>query len=144
MDQRDLILACLTASEGRAYRPVQIQKLVFLFQEKAPQAFPEGNLFNFEPSDYGPFDPTVYRVLEELADEDKAEIIGSPLDRNRLYRLSEGGVDAGREALNSLEGSYRDYLKTLSEWVLGQSFAGLVGAIYQEFPAMKVNSVFQE
>jgi len=38
-EKKQLILACLAASDGHPYEPVQIQKLVFLFQEKAPKLY---------------------------------------------------------------------------------------------------------
>jgi len=142
MNQRNLILACLAAGEGHLYEPVQIQKLVFLFQERAASLF-ETRPFSFRPYDYGPFAPAVYEVLERLGREGLVEIIGQPFNRRRFYQLSAEGKKPADEALASLPGPFRSYLMTLSQWVRCQSFAQLVGAVYREFPEMKANSIFQ-
>lgn len=142
-NKEQLVLACLAASEGKPYDPVQIQKLIFLFQEKAPQALTE-KFFNFQPKDYGPFDPSVYSTLEELSDRGVVEIHGKPFGKYRLYRLRDEAEEVAQSALDSLDPQYRDYLKRLSEWVKSLSFAKLIGSVYKEFPEMKVNSVFRE
>ncbi|MEN6518614.1 MAG: MarR family winged helix-turn-helix transcriptional regulator [Methanospirillum sp.] len=139
LDGRDLVLACLAAAGESSYEPVQIQKTLFLFQNRGLGQ----EIFQFVPYDYGPFDPTVYRTLEDLATDGLVEIRDSPFDRYRTYRLSPEGRVAGQATLEKLPEAKRDFLVRLSQWVRKRSFSELVGAIYKAYPEMKVNSVFR-
>lgn len=142
MTKRELVLACMAAAGVHPYQPVQIQKLVFLFQEKASPLFPQ-KPFAFRPYDYGPFDPDVYSCLEELAAEGIVEVLGMPFTRPRLYKLTDVGQDPARRALSSIPEPHQSFLLRLSEWVRSVSFAQLVGTIYREYPGMRANSIFQ-
>lgn len=140
MTKRELLLASLAAAQGGTYEPVQIQKLVFLFQEKAPGAFRK-KPFNFVPYNYGPFDQTIYSELDQMSSEGLVQIYyGMP----RSYALTKDGQTAADEALGKMSERFRSYLVKLSIWVRSISFSALVGAIYKEFPAMKANSVFRD
>jgi uncharacterized protein len=139
MEQKDLVLACMLAANGESYQPVQIQKLIFLFQERTQN----GKIFDFVPFDYGPYDPAIYHRLEELSDAGIVEIIGGPFAKYRLYKLTSIGNDKAKTEFNKLLPKEQEYLKRLSEWVRSLSFAQLVGAIYNEYPAMRQNSVFK-
>lgn len=143
MTKKELLFVCLAAAKGDTYEPVQIQKLVFLFQEKAPELFRK-KPFNFIPYDYGPFDQTIYSELDQMAGGGLVRIRPATYSTPRSYELTEAGKKAGDESLEKLEERFRDYLIRLSAWVRSISFAALVGAIYNEFPAMKVNSVFRD
>lgn len=142
MTPEKLVLACMTASKGVSYEPVQIQKLIFLFQENAKPLF-RSKPFSFKPHAYGPFDPRVYTVLEKLAAKGFTEIIGQPYDRRRLYKLADAGHETAKEALNSISEPYKSYLIDLSAWVHSLPFAQLVGAVYKAYPKMRANSIFQ-
>jgi hypothetical protein len=140
MTQKELLLACLAAAQGGSYEPVQIQKLVFLFQEKAPSAFRK-KPFKFVPYNYGPFDQSIYAELDQMSGEGLVRIYyGAP----RSYDLTDAGKKIAGESLIKLDARFQDYLIRLSKWVRSISFSALVGAIYKEFPEMKVNSVFRE
>jgi len=143
MTKRELLLACLAAANGSTYEPVQVQKLVFLFQEKARKLFPE-KLFDFAPYDYGPFDKTIYYELEQMDLEGLVQIWPATYGGSRRYDLTEKGKIVAHKVLDKIEKSYRDYLIRLSAWVRAISFTKLVGAIYKEFPEMKVKSVFRD
>jgi len=123
------------------YDPAQIQKLIFLFQERG-LATGSPKPFTFKPHNFGPFDPSVYSVLERLSEDGMVEIVGQPYSKQRCYRLSESGTKSANAALASFPEA--EYLKQLSEWVRKQSFRSLVAAVYKAFPAMKVNSVFRD
>ncbi len=139
MNQKEILLASLAASRGEPYQPVQIQKLIFLFQEKALKE----KIFNFTPYDYGPFDSKIYIELEELAQVGSVEIIGQPFSKLRLYGLTPKGEKSAKEALDKLSSREQEFLIRLSTWVKSLPFAQLVGAIYKEYPAMRENSVFR-
>jgi uncharacterized protein YwgA len=139
MEQKDLLLACMAAAGKDAYQPVQIQKLVFLFQNRGLKE----NVFNFIPFDYGPFDPQIYKKLEELAYDGVVEIIGQPFTKHRQYRLMPEGQAKAKTAFEKLSSQNQEYLMRLSTWVRGLTFAELVGAIYTAYPKMRENSVFR-
>lgn len=141
MNREKIILACLAAGQGSLYEPVQIQKLVFLFQKRASSVL-KGSVYRFYPYDYGPFDPNVYNCLEDLANRGLVQIIGRPFDKKRFYRLSEKGGEEGQKVLESLSEPYKSFLVRLSEWVRSLSFAQLVGAVYNAYPEMRKYSVF--
>jgi uncharacterized protein len=141
MDKSQLILACLAAGEGKAFEPVQIQKLVFLFQEKASAAI-GSKPFHFKPYDYGPFSKEVYDVLDGLASEGKVEVQHFPSQSVRKYAATVQGQQEGKSIINSMNGQYKEFLGRLTNWVLSIGFAELVGAVYKEYPDMRANSVF--
>jgi uncharacterized protein len=140
MEQKELVLASMAAARGGAYQPVQIQKLIFLFQERTQN----GRVFDFVPFDYGPYDATIYHWLEELSAEGFVEIQGGPYAKRRLYQLTPEGTELANSELGKLSDRDRDYLIRLSEWVRSISFAQLVGAVYKAYPEMRQNSVFRD
>lgn len=142
MTKKELLLACMGAAEAHPYEPVQIQKLVFLFQERAAAFFP-ARPFTFRPYDYGPFDPEIYSCLEVLATEGILEIVGVPFSRPRYYRLTEAGHGPANQALSSIPEPFYSFLLRLSKWVRSISFAQLVGTVYRDYPHMQVNSIFK-
>ncbi|MBX9579140.1 MAG: hypothetical protein K2X87_02440 [Gemmataceae bacterium] len=142
MTRRDYVLAVLAASNGAALTPVQVQKLFFLLDRKAPH-LTGGPHFQFEAFDYGPFDKGIYSELRTLATMGYAEIESPPNTPVRRYRATEAGVRHGRQVLDGLPAGAAGYNRDLSAWVRGQSFASLVSAIYNEYPDMKANSVFR-
>lgn len=139
MEQKDLLLACLAVAGKESYQPVQIQKLVFLLQDRGIKE----KVFNFTPFDYGPFDPQIYEKLEELASEGYVEIVGEPFAKYRQYRLKPEGQEKARDAFDKLTPQNQEYIGRLHTWVKGLSFAQLVGAIYADYPEMRKNSVFR-
>jgi uncharacterized protein YwgA len=140
MTKETLILACLAASDGNSYDPAQIQKLIFLYQEKGLPAA-DSKPFHFTPYNFGPFDSSVYSTLDALSERGLVEILGQSFSKNRAYRLSAEGEVSGQAALRNAPAN--QYLRDLSSWVRKLSFTALVSAVYKEFPHMKANSVFR-
>lgn len=141
MDKEELVLAGLAADgENASFTPVQVQKLFFLIDREATHLF-DGPHFNFKPYDYGPFDKSVYEILDVLSAKGlcTTEVSG----RYRKYRLTQDGFQVGTAALESLNQTRADYLKSLASWVRNLSFEQLVSAIYTRHPDMRVNSVFK-
>ena len=143
MIKRDFVLAVLAAADGASHTPVQVQKLFFLLDRKAPNLV-GGPHFNFQPDDYGPFDVAVYRELESLASDNLVEIQTVNDTRRKTYRTTPSGQTKGSQLLASFGEPIAEYVSQLSLWVRSQSFAQLVSSIYTHFPDMKVNSVFQD
>lgn len=142
MDRRRALLAVLAAAEGHTYQPVQLQKAIFLISRNIPQAI-EGRPFRFEPYDYGPFDAEVYHEAEILRDEGFADITSSPNGRWKLYAASQRGILEGKKALAELSPQHQKYIIEVVSWVRRLGFSELVKSIYEAYPDMKANSIFQ-
>lgn len=140
MDRMGIVLAAMSAGGTAEYSPVQIQKLMFLLDHKAPEAT-GGPFFQFAPYHYGPFDKAVYDVLEEAAAKQLVSIDSSK--PWRTYRLTEQGLAAGRENLATISPKGKEYIERLVSWLRRLSFQDLVKAVYREYPEMRENSVFQ-
>lgn len=141
-ERQRFVLAALAAQSGVALAPVQVQKLFFLFDENIASMI-GGKQFDFEPYDYGPFDKEVYSEFDALEAKGLARVlenVDSPA--KRLYLLTSDGQAAGEEALEKYYGDARQYMKEVSSWISGLSFAELVGAIYKSYPKMRANSIF--
>lgn len=141
MNRHELILATLAAAgENASFTPVQVQKLFFLIDREASHLV-GGPHFNFEPYDYGPFDRAVYAELDLLHLAGKVEITFS--GRYRMYSLTAEGFAEGLGILSRLRPPAQQYLRDASHWVLRLNFRQLVSAIYQKYPDMRANSIFQ-
>ena len=143
MDRRDYVLAVLAAADGASLGPVQVQKLFFLLDEKIPELV-GGPHFDFKPCAYGPFDSGVYRDLDALARRELIEISTAGFARVRTLRVTMAGQARGSELLDTLHSNAAAYIRKLSKWVRSLPFAALVSAVYQAYPAMRVNSVFRD
>lgn len=141
MTQKEIILASMAASDGATHTPVQIQKLLFLIDRKLSEEL-GGTFFNFIAYDYGPFDKEIYRLLEELANDDLVEILEEQYIRWKRYRLTFEGQRQGEKILTGLDKDVTSYIKKLSKFVRELSFPQLVSSIYNEYPEMRENSVF--
>lgn len=141
MQKSELLLAALAAGEGKQHTPVQVQKLLFLIQKQLAAEI-GGEIFNFAPYDYGPFDSSVYEELRKL--EADGLVVGEPTNRGwKKYRLTEAGQAQGVVALTGLQPRISAYIGEVSKFVLSLGFADLVSAVYKAYPEMKVNSVFR-
>ena len=142
MKREDLLLAALAAAGGHAYQPVQVQKAMFLLDQNVPELITDGECYQFEPYDYGPFDKQVYKDAETLHEWGFAEITSSPNGRWKRYAASGEGLERGEAILNGLSDAHRTYIEAISQWVRSLSFNELVKSIYAVYPDMKKNSIF--
>ncbi len=140
MNRKEVVLTGLAAAGGAVHTPVQVQKLFFLIDKNIPELV-GGPHFGFYPYNYGPFDPDVYRVLEELTSEGLVELVP---DRTWTdYRLTREGQASGDQVLSALPKKAAEYIRRASTFVRTLSFTQLVSAIYKAYPEMCENSVFQ-
>lgn len=142
MNRSNAILAILASANGRTLSPVQLQKAVFLLDRNG--LINEGAGFNFEPYDYGPFDKAVYDEAQLLKMAGHAEIGPAPFGRWNVYSATQSGIDQGQRVLAGLTEDWRNYVIRVTEWVRSQSFSSLVKSIYNQYPEMRANSIFQE
>lgn len=141
----DWVLLTIDASPAKSLSPVQLQKALFLFSRNLDDGQRQtDDFYQFEPYDYGPFDRTVYddaEALERLGDV----VIDSPHSTGRRrYSATPSGTERAASIRESLNSEAREYLDRVVGWVTRLTFNGLVKAIYQEYPEMRANSVFQD
>lgn len=141
MDQRDIILAGLAPAKGAAHTPVQVQKLFFLLEKNIPEVY-GGPLFDFNPYNYGPFDSSVYQILESLESEGLVDI--NFQNNWKTYTLTVPGQIEAEKIFNELPSTAKEFIREISDFVRSLSFTQLVRAIYKAYPEMKQNSVFQD
>lgn len=137
-----LVLAALAAEQSASFAPVQVQKLFFLLDRNVAADI-GGPQFSFEPYDYGPFDRAVYSELEALSRAGLVRIEPAAGADRRKYSLTPEGFNLGAAALARFSPRAREYIVRAASWVRSISFSELVGAIYKQYPEMKINSVFR-
>jgi uncharacterized protein YwgA len=142
--REQIALIVLSLADGEPFKPVQIQKALFLASDKIPNAFRSESRYDFQPYDYGPFDWQVYSDVEGLERLGLAEINQEPGARWRTYAASAPGVAEGRRLAQQLTAEQRAILQTIVDLVRRLSFNELVSAIYRAYPDMKARSVFRD
>jgi uncharacterized protein len=136
LSREEIALIVLAYAEGKSFTPVQIQKSLFLADEKVRDAFSQNSRYDFQPYDYGPFDWQVYSDVEDLERIGLAKINQQPGSRWRTYAATENGVAEGRRLAERLTGAQRDVLLRIVDLVRKLSFNELVSAIYKAYPPM--------
>ena len=142
MTRQEFVLMAMAAGNGDAHTAVQVQKLFFLIERKVPQEV-GGPYFTFVPDAYGPLDLDVYAELSAASAKGLVTIYNER-EIVHTYCLTSAGRAVGEAMLVKLAPPTAEYLRTLSAWVRRQEFWELVSAVYQAYPEMRVNGVFQE
>jgi hypothetical protein len=142
LPREQIALVILSLANGEPFTPVQIQKALFLADDKASGAF--SSRYDFQPYDYGPFDRQVYSDIDELAQNGMAQINQQPGARWRTYSASVVGIDLGQHYAERLTDEQRAVLEKIVQLVRSLSFNELVSAIYRAYPPMRARSVFRE
>lgn len=144
LNKRQSRLLVFLGGGNQKLDPIRIMKGMFLFDMKAPKTWLSADTrYNFSPYNYGPFTPELYRDLEHLQDLGyvRAE---QALNRSwKHYSLTENGIEASRQAENSVGRASARYLHTLYDFVANVSFRQLLESVYEDFPDYAVNSVFK-
>lgn len=145
MIPKDWTLLVLAAARGQSLQPVHLQKALFLLgRQLSLDQLKVDSFYQFEPCDYGPFCSAVYADADALESEGLVRIDQPPYRSYRQYSATDNGLAVARELRKSLDPDVAAYLDRLVEWMSGLSFQQIVSAIYDAFPEMKANSVFQE
>jgi uncharacterized protein YwgA len=144
LSREQVALVLLSMAEGKTFTPVQIQKALFLADDKAAGAFRPDSRYHFEPYDYGPFDWQVYADVESLERQGLAVINQQPGSRWRTYRASAAGVAEGNRLAGALSEEQNSILRKIADLVRSLSFNELVSAIYKAYPRMQARSVFRD
>ncbi|MEE1961192.1 hypothetical protein V1387_00755 [Allomuricauda taeanensis] len=141
MKKEELILSVLSIGDKLKYTPVQIQKLFFLIDKRIGESI-GGPYFEFKPYHYGPFDKSLYQILDDLQDKGLVEI--NNIGGLKKYSLTEEGYEAGESLHEKFKEKEAAFIEKLSDYVTGVSFSELVSSIYKEYPEMKANSIFTD
>jgi uncharacterized protein len=144
LSHEEMALVILSLSNGETFTPVQIQKALFLADDKAKGAFRTDSRYRFEPYDYGPFDWQVYADVESLERRGLAQINQQPGSRWRTYAASPAGVVEGRRLATRIGLIEQVTLQKIVNLVRSLSFNELVSAIYKVYPPMRARSVFRD
>jgi uncharacterized protein YwgA len=142
MERKDWTLLAICAANAKGLSPVQLQKTLFLLGEELPR-FVGNDFYQFSPYHYGPFDRSVYDDAEKLADEGLVAITQRSGENWNRYLATAEGCARAEGTKESAPAAAVEYLNNVVAWALRQSFTSLVRAIYERYPRMKANSVFQ-
>jgi hypothetical protein len=138
-NRADIVTAAFAAGgPGAVFDPIRTQKLLFLVDREVSERI-GGPYFDFQPYHYGPFDATVYRVLDELATAEEVRIDDS--GRYPRYVLTEPGYERGIAVLDGLPEPVAKYLRDAARWVRLTPYRQILSAIYSRYPDTAVNSV---
>ena len=135
MNKKDLILHVLSLAENRSLSPVQIQKLLFLIDERISHSIIGGKFFNFKPYDFGPFDKQIYIELDSLITDGLIDV--EYIEKVKYFHLKDISLST------QINSEINDKIKNLCAFVKKCSFKELLTAIYNEYPSMAVNTVFK-
>lgn len=142
MNRDEYVLVAMAMAGRDPLSPVQVQKYFFLLDKNASDAM-GGAQFKFEPYDFGPFDKAVYEALDSLRGRGLVEVAGDLSRGMRMYRLTEDGFHEAEKPMKGIPAYVRAYAHEVADWMRPLSFSQLVSAIYDAYPDMKVNSIFQ-
>ncbi len=143
MNRPSVLLAVLSASGGHPFQPVQIQKAMFLVSQNLPGLVTAGPKYSFAPYDYGPFDSTVYNDARVLQAAGLARIADASNGRWSTYSATDHGLERGTKLLDRMTKGQRKYILDVAAWVRKLSFSALVKSIYDAYPKMRENSIFE-
>ena len=116
MQKADLLLAALASGNVETSTPADVQRLLFLISRQMPEAIDDPP-FKFVVCDYGPFDPRVYGLLEELAHESYVSV-----ERPwRAVALTPAGKERAAETLARLPAETVDYMCRACRFVVAKS-----------------------
>jgi len=141
LSRSEWTLLTIASAEGRPLTPVQLQKSLFLLGRELPAAVGP-DFYQFEPYDYGPFDATIYRDAEALAEQGLIDIQPAPHARYNQYRATLQGLEQATALKRRAPVQAVTYLSTIVEWARSLTFPELVRAIYARYPEYRSRSVF--
>lgn len=138
----DWVLLAVSFAGDRGLSPVQLQKVLFLLAQEVPNDVGD-DFYRFGPYNYGPFCKRVYQDAEHLSEQGLIVMQEVQGQRWKRFTISGAGAERARELLIESKNRPTEYLRRVVEWASKLSFAELVRAIYQRYPAYRENSVFQ-
>ncbi len=114
--------------------PIQIQKLFFLLEKRLPK---DAKYFEFKPYFYGPYDKQLTLLLNKLIFNNKIQVL--TMNNVDYYQLNKYYFESTADFLDNRK---KEFILEIIDFIKRKNFKELCFAIYNEFPEMKVNSVF--
>ena len=121
-----------------ALDPIRIQKALFYISRQ--DRVPDGEKYEFEPYNYGPYSRQIYADLDVLVASGLVALVPDASRRWSRYTLTSSGSSRANELLPTLR-NWIDLIETTRELVTGLSFRDLLRRVYREFPEFAVNSI---
>ena len=142
VSKKDWMLLAIDSSNDGTLSPVQLQKSLFIFGQVKKKAV--GRYFyKFEPYHYGPFSQVIYSDAAALEADGHIQVSRTPSRTWPEYTITKAGLERAEGIQKAvLKEDYR-YLFNVVNWAKSLSFAELLRAIYEKYPAYKKNSVIQ-
>lgn len=137
---KDWLLSAIASADRGGLSPIQIQKIMFLMRMEARKHV-SSNFYKFEPYNYGPFNSTIYRDVEDLVA--RGLVRQESAGNYSKVIITDSGAAEAKRVKASLPDEGRKYLKSVVKWVSGVSFTQLLKSIYAKYPDYAVNSVFR-
>lgn len=136
------LLGALAASNGDPLTPVQVQKVMFLLDKRAPSLLGKG-FYQFRPHNYGPFSAEIYKDLEALEREGLVRVDTAEPGRSwPVYSATGDGIRAAEAWRSNISPQAWAFLRGLVQWARSLTFQQLVMAIYRAYPEQRANSIF--
>ena len=139
MKRTDLLLKIIVAAEGEPVTPVQLQKVAFLVGMRFSSELPT-DYYDFQPFHYGPFCLDLYRDAEAL---ERQGLILITVNQRGGWKEFSASYKSATADLRSIPDHVSDFICAKLRWAREVGFQELVGTIYSEYPAFRVNGVFQ-
>lgn len=136
---RQEVVLCLLLDEspgtldGRTY----VQKLMFLFQQRADEDW-----FKFEAYDYGPFSRELYHVLDYCIEYDYVTESTSEDEHGRVRYHYDAGPAVGEVFGQGGHEELREVASDVFEDYPTDELTELLNSVYSEYPAWARNSVY--
>lgn len=138
---KEWTLLAISSAKGRPLSPVQLQKTLFLLEKNWSGDL--GEYYSFRPYNYGPFDASIYRDAEALAEMGLIAINRLPGRAWSEYAVTPAGLKFAEELQKQAPKSAVDFLERVVDWVLKLKFEELIKVIYKHYPEFRINSVFR-
>jgi uncharacterized protein len=138
------LLVFLGADGGESLDPIRVQKGLFILAMETPQEWlPTEARYRFEPYNYGPYSPAIYRDLDELVRRGYVETTGLAGQSWDYYALTPDGIETAQSVAREMDDRTVRYSHTIRDFVGKLSFRRLLTAVYERYPKYAVNSVFK-
>ncbi len=139
MTKDEWTLIAIAMAQGASLSPVQLQKAMFIFGDSlSPED--KARFYEFVPYHYGPFSKDVYTDAELFAAQGLVTIQPG---RYSKYAATPQGIAAASRIEATADRGKLEFMRKVVEWVRARSFQEIVRAVYEKWPAFRVNSVFQ-
>ena len=138
MKRRDWLLLLIG---DRAIDPIRIQKGMFLFAMESDA--PDGEKYEFQPYNWGPFAQPIYADLEALHSAGLVERIPVPGASYYRYRRSEQGDRAAVVLTRAAPPAQVQAIEGIRKAVTGIGFETLLHRVYKKYPQYATKSLFK-